>query len=85
MGARNSSTAPTVSGNGMSIIDAMGNHGTYCWAMGMGYAIQTAAVAVNPAWSLSSSGCVAATVAFKSTSSTIGGSSVRHRVISGGE
>jgi hypothetical protein len=85
MGARNSSTAPTVSGNGMSIIDAMGNHGTYGWAMGMGYAIQTAAVAVNPAWSLSSSGCVAATVAFKSTSSTIGGSSVRHRVISGGE
>jgi hypothetical protein len=69
----------------MSIIDATGNHGAYCRAMGIGYVIQTAAMAVNPAWSLSSSGCVAATVAFKSSSSTNGGSSVRHRVISGGK
>jgi hypothetical protein len=85
MGARNPGAAPTVSGGGMSIIDAMGNHGTYSWAMGMAYAIQTAAAAVNPTWSLSSSGCVAATVAFKSSSSALGGTSVRHRVISDGQ
>ena len=72
------SSAPTVSG--MSLLDAQGNQGTYCWAGGLAYQIQTTAAAVNPTWS-AAPGLVAASIAFKAAGS--GAARVRHRMIGG--
>ena len=79
------SSSPTVAG-GMGLVGTVWGHGGYSWGVGMAYVIQTAAGAVNPAWSLSSSAAVAGSIAFKSTSSSGGAAPpVRRRVITGGE
>jgi hypothetical protein len=76
IGARFSATAPSISGNGFTITDSMGNNGTYNWATALAYVIQTSAAAVNPTWTLSSAASTAGIVSFKAAA---GGVSITTR------
>ena len=77
------SSAPTVDAS-MTVLDSNGFLSGNYFGGGIAYKIQTAAAVINPVWTMSSSDKTACVIAsFKSTSSTTGGSRVRHKATGG--
>jgi hypothetical protein len=77
------SSAPTVDAS-MTVLDSNGFLSGNYFGGGIAYKIQTTAAAINPVWTMSSSDKTACVIAsFKSTSSAIGSSRVRHKATGG--
>ncbi len=77
------SSAPTVDAS-MTVLNSNGFLSGNYFGGGMAYKIQTAAAAINPVWTMTSSDKTACVIAsFKSTSSATGGSRVRHKATGG--